>query len=184
MIKKIIRLFNSLIINNIKFLFIKIFHFKRFKFHFLNFISPVASIDIQNKGKILFGKKCNILSFNVIGVRENGTIEINDGVFVNKNCQIVAHKKISIGSNVCIGPNTIIMDHDHLFGKNGVEKKKFKSSEIVIGKNVWIGANCVILKGSKIGDNSVIGAGCIINSEIPDNSIVVQKRENTIIKIK
>ena len=46
-----------------------------------------------------------------------------------------------------------------------------------IGKNVWIGANTVILRGTKIGDNCVIGAGTIVKGDFPENSIIVQNRE-------
>lgn len=51
-----------------------------------------------------------------------------------------------------------------------------------IGKNCWIGANTVILRGTTIGDNSVIGAGCVLKGEYPAGAIIIQKRETTIIK--
>lgn len=177
MFSKIIRAFNCLILNNIKFLIIKLFHFMHFKYNVISFISPFLNIDIQGNGKIIFGRKCNILSSNTIGVREDGIIEFDDGVFINKNCQIIAHKKIHIGRDVCIGQNTVIMDHDHLFGINGVEKKKFNSKEVNIGNNVWIGANVVILKGVIIGDNSVISAGSVVTKNVPQNTILIQKRD-------
>ena len=55
MIRKIIRLFNLLIINNIKLLTIKLFKMKRFNFKLKNIISPSNLIDIQDKGAIFFG---------------------------------------------------------------------------------------------------------------------------------
>ena len=180
MIKKMVRIFNCLIINNMKFVIIKLFHFRNFNYKIVNLISPFAIIDIQKNGKIYFGKKCNILGNNVIGVRENGVLIISNGVFVNRNCQIIAHKSIKIGDNVCIGPNTVIMDHDHLFGKKGVEKKKFNSREIIIGDNVWIGANVVILKGVTIGNNAVIAAGSIVTKDVLSNTILIQRRENVL----
>lgn len=184
MIKMILRLFNCLIINNIKFLIIKIFHYHHFKFKFLNLISPFTSIDIRNNGKIEFGNMVKILNGNMLAVRENGNLRIDDEVYINRNCQIVCYKNIFIGKNVKIGPNVVIMDNDHSYGSNGIIKGKFKSSDIEIGENVWIGANTIILRGSKIGNNTIIGAGSLIKGNIPSNSVVVQKRENTIIKIK
>lgn len=184
MIKKIFRVINSIIINNIKFLIIKLFHLKRFKFKFNSIISPINIIDIQNNGKIYFGARLNIPSKSMFGVRENGYLKIDDGTFINNNCQIISHKKIIIGKNVCIGPNTVIVDHDHKFGNNGVDKKSFNSKEILIEDGAWVGANCVLLKGSRIGKNSVVAAGSIINFDVPDNTIVVQKKENKFINIK
>jgi len=49
-------------------------------------------------------------------------------------------------------------------------------------RNCWIGANTVILRGTTIGDNSVIGAGCVLKGEYPAGAIIIQKRETTIIK--
>lgn len=184
MIKKLIRLFNYLIVNNIKFTFIKLFHCSHFKFSLFTFISPIASFDIQDKGTIIIEKKCSVLCLNNIGVREKGKIILKKGVFLNRNCQIIAHDNIEIGEDTCIGQNTIIMDHDHKFGHNGVEKKKFNSKKIIIGKNVWIGANCTILKGVTIGNNAVVAAGSIITRDIPDNSILIQKRQDDYINIK
>lgn len=180
MIKKVLRAFNCLIINNIKFIIIKFFHLRHFKFNLISFISPEIQIDIRNKGMIIFGKKCSILKGNLFGVRENGIITISDGSFFNRNCQVVSHKKIFIGKNVYVGPNTVIMDHDHIFSIKGVEKKKFNSKAIIIEDNVWIGANVIILKGVTIGKNSVIAAGTVVTKDVPPNSILIQRRDNYI----
>lgn len=176
--RKIGRLLNSYVVTNIKFILIKIFHFNNFSFHFNNLISSKNIFDIQNKGSIYLGKNINIPYKSIFGVREHGKMEISDGVFVNNNCQIIAHKNIKIGKNVCIGPNTIIMDHDHVISPDGIKKNKFVSKDIVIEDGVWIGANCVILKGAKIGKNSVIAAGSVVNSEVSENKVLIQKRTN------
>lgn len=90
---------------------------------------------------------------------------------------ITAHQSIKIGSNVQIGPNVLIYDHDHDYkSKNS---KLYKSSEVDIGDNVWIAANVVILRGTKIGNDCVVGAGAILRGNYPDNTTIVQKRELT-----
>jgi len=43
--------------------------------------------------------------------------------------------------------------------------------EVIIGRNVWIGTNTIVLKGFHIGDNSIIGAGSVVNGHIPANVI-------------
>ena len=53
---------------------------------------------------------------------------------------------------------------------------------MIIGDNVWIGANTVILRGSIIDNGCVIGAGSVIKGEYPPDSVVIQKREDTVIK--
>jgi len=46
----------------------------------------------------------------------------------------------------------------------------------VIGDNVWIGAGCIILRGTVIGDNCVIGAGSVIKGKIESNTLITQRR--------
>lgn len=95
----------------------------------------------------------------------------------------IAHKNIFIGDNTSIGPNVCIYDHDHKFGEQG-KKQGFNSSEVIIEENVWIGAGTIILRGTHIGKNCVIGAGCVIKGEVPENSLVTQNREVKIVKLK
>ena len=179
MIKKITKLFNTIFINNIKLIFIKLFHFRKFKYGFINFISPLACIDIQNDGILIIEEKCNIYSGVKIGVRGKGKIIIKKNTFLNNNCQIIAHKNIEIGKNVSFGPNVLVYDHDHAFNQNGIILGKYNCDDVIIGDNVWIGANSVILKGSKIGNNSIIAAGSIVKGNVPENTVFVQKRNNT-----
>ena len=48
----------------------------------------------------------------------------------------------------------------------------YNTAPIKIGHDCWIGSNVVILKGVTIGDNVIVGAGCIIKEDIPNNMIV------------
>lgn len=49
---------------------------------------------------------------------------------------------------------------------------------VVIKKNAWIGAGTIILKGVTIGVNAVVAAGSVVTKDIPDNSILIQKRQS------
>lgn len=94
---------------------------------------------------------------------------------------ISCKEKVTIGEETRFGPNVKIFDNDHKFdGKNGVSAEH-KAKEIKIGKSCWIASNVVILKGTEIGDNCVIGAGCVVQGKIPKASIVTQDR-NLIIR--
>ena len=53
----------------------------------------------------------------------------------------------------------------------------FKNKKIIIGNNVWIGANAIILKGARIGDNAVIAAGTVVMGDVPDNSVGYNRKE-------
>lgn len=67
--------------------------------------------------------------------------------------------------------NLVIVDHDHII-KDGAVSGELKSKPIVIGDNVWVGANVTILKGVKIGDGAVIAAGAVVNKNVEAHTVV------------
>lgn len=129
-------------------------------------------------GKASFGKETVTRRNNTFRV-EGGRLTIGDKCFFNEGVSITCKESIRIGDRTQIGNNVVMVDHDHA---NHRKWDEYKTEPIVIGNNVWIGANSVILRGSKIGDNSIIGAGCIIKGEIPENSKVMQNRQIVILK--
>lgn len=128
--------------------------------------------------KIIFGNRLRIgknvtfrKGFSLLV--DGGKISIGNNVFFNNYCSIVSHESVIIGDNCIFGENVKIYDHNHRFNNNDVKKNQgFSSKEIKIGKNCWLANNVILLKGAEIGDNSVIGAGCIIKGKIPADVIV------------
>lgn len=71
---------------------------------------------------------------------------------------------IEIGDNSIIGFNTVLLAHEFLVDECRV-------GEVKIGKNVVIGANCTVLPGVEIGDNSIISAHSLVNRDVPPCSL-------------
>lgn len=102
---------------------------------------------------------------------EGAEIIIRKGAVLNGTSVVARSKRIVIGENVNIAPNCVILDSDFhdpwpsegRFQRTGIENDR----EVIIGKNVWIGTGCIILKGTLIGDGSIIAAGSVVNSKIP-----------------
>lgn len=90
----------------------------------------------------------------------------------NYNVTILDIAPVMIGSDVMIGPNTVITTVGHPISPRQRKKKMANSKLIKIGNNVWIGANCTILPGVKIGDNAIVAAGAVVTKDVPENSIV------------
>ena len=88
----------------------------------------------------------------------------------NPNVYIQANNGIVFGSNIGIGSGAKIISSNH---NHQDHSKHDDSPPIIIGNNVFIGSNSVILSGVNIGDNVVIGAGSIVATNIPANSIAV-----------
>ena len=100
-------------------------------------------------------------------VNKNATLEIGSG-YTNNNTEINCFNSITIGDNVAISKGVIIRDSDNhcINGKsNNVTKP------IVIGNNVWIGLNVVVLKGVTIGHGAVIAAGAVVTKNVPENCL-------------
>jgi galactoside O-acetyltransferase len=98
---------------------------------------------------------------------------LGDNVYANFNLTLVDDTHIYIGNYVMIGPNVTIATAGHPITPERRKKAAQFNIPVYIGNNVWIGANCVILPGVTIGENSVIGAGSIVTKNIPANVIAV-----------
>ena len=106
-----------------------------------------------------------------------GTLKIGDNVGFNSNCIIACHERITIDDGTEIGPNTCIYDHDHDYKcEGGIKAGQYLTAPVSIGKNVWIGANVVILRGTEIGDNCVIAAGSVVKGNVPANTLLYTER--------
>lgn len=166
----------------IKLLPLKLFYGKSLSFGTFARISPGAEITFENGARLSVGCRFNMRSSAKIRVRKGGNLTIGDNTSLSHNCILACHESIEIGNDVQFSPGVLVYDHDHDFrAEGGLKKGKFKTSAVHIGNNVWIGANSVILRGTKIGDNSVIAAGSVIKGDFPKNSVIVQKRETTVI---
>ena len=134
-------------------------------------------------GHMAFGKNFVMKQGVYLATVNGGKITIGNNVSINRNCILVCHDSITIGDNCAIAPNVVFYDHDHKFGENGLEDG-FKTAPIVIEKNCWIGAGVTILRGTYIGEGSVIGAGAVVKGQIPPHSLVTSNREMLITSIK
>lgn len=137
----------------------------------------------SSAGKIKVGNNVLFRNYCSLTVGNNAQLHLGDSFFMNNYCSINCLEKIEIGENTLFGEGVKLYDHNHEYGFNPdfkVEHQKFKTAPIKIGKNCWLGSNVTVLKGVTIGDNTIIGANCLIYKDIPANSIVKNKSELTI----
>jgi galactoside O-acetyltransferase len=96
-------------------------------------------------------------------------IKMGDYVYVNVNCSFIDDGEIEIGNGCEFGPGVAIATVSH--PTNPEYRPLMYCDKVVIGKNVWVGANVTILPGAEIGNNSIIGAGSVVTKNIPANVI-------------
>ena len=133
------------------------------------------SLKISDQAKVNLGEPVTLSNFLSVEVGAGAQLTIGNRVFFNDHCTLRCLNKITIGRDTMFGDGVRLYDFDHIYNNYRVEQFEFTYAPITIGKNCWIGANVVILKGATIGDNVIIGAGCTIRKGqvIPDNTIVV-----------
>ena len=100
-------------------------------------------------------------------------IILGEKVFFNFNCVLLDVAIITVGSRTVFGPNVQIYTAAHPVNyrerASGLEYGK----SILIGEDVWIGGSAVICPGVTIGNRSIIGAGSVVTSDIPDDVMAV-----------
>lgn len=94
-------------------------------------------------------------------------------VFFNYGCTVLDVCRVTIGDMTQIGPGVQIVAADHPreaeYRDAGLENGK----PVTIGRNVWIGAQAVILPGVTVGDDAIIGAGAIVTRDVAPGATVV-----------
>jgi len=111
-------------------------------------------------------------------------IEVGKNFYANHNLIILDANKVKFGDNVFIAPNCGFYTAGHPLDAETRNKGIEYAKPIEIGNNVWIGGNVVVLPGVKIGDNTVIGAGSVVNKDIPANVVAVGNPCRVIKEIK
>lgn len=163
--------------NLFRIFFKKIFFRVNFSGSKLHSFSKHTLLNFQKGSNIYFGKNIQSDGFCRLVVGKGANLTIGQGTYFNSGCVISSLKQIVIGENCLFGPNVVVFDNNHKFdSKNGVSFEHSCES-ITIGNNCWIASNVIILKGTTIGDNCVIGAGCKVSGNIPDGTIVTQSTE-------
>jgi acetyltransferase-like isoleucine patch superfamily enzyme len=169
----------------IKYQFWSLFYSLEFKHSLFGFYSKthidfIGRKNIHFNGSVFFEKNNRIECITkYCGKTYNPYLTIGDGVGLGNNCHIGCINHIEIHKNVLIGSNVLITDHAHGISSNissPAPKKNqdlFSKGPVIIGENVWIGEDAVILPGVTIGNNSIIGAGSVVTKNVEPNSVYV-----------
>ncbi|MEE0186401.1 MAG: sugar O-acetyltransferase [Oscillospiraceae bacterium] len=100
-------------------------------------------------------------------------ISVGKNFYTNHNCTILDGAKVEFGDNVFIAPNCVFSTAGHAIDAEQRGKGLEIALPIKVGNNVWFGANVSVLPGVTIGDNTIIGAGSVVNKDIPSGVIAV-----------
>lgn len=160
---------------------------KRVKLRFKNkikfgksvIIGDYVEINALSKNGVSIGNNVSILKNTIIectGVIRNigeGLI-IGDNVGIAQNCFIQVRGSVIFENNIILGPNVSIFSENHIFENPELPVSVQGESRkgVYIESGVWIGTRSVVLDGVRIGKNSIVAAGSIVNKDVPPYSIV------------
>lgn len=122
--------------------------------------------------QLSIGRQCIIepeVFFKYDGFWKPGpSIRIGDRVFIGRNTEFNIGTGITIGDDCLIASGCTFVDSDHGTDRDRpMNAQPLKSAEIVLEENVWIGAQCMVLKGVRLGRGAVIGAGSVVTKSVP-----------------
>ena len=96
---------------------------------------------------------------------------VGDSFYANHNLVITDGARVTFGDGVFIAPNCCFTTAEHAIDPDQRRAGMEVAKPISVGNNVWVGAVTTVLAGAAIGDNSVIGAGSVVNRSIPANVV-------------
>lgn len=102
------------------------------------------------------------LLYRIVGVHVGKDVSVGLAAMMD----IFYPELITIGDNSVIGYNSTILCHEFLVDE-------YRTGEVIIGRDVMIGANCTVLPGVQIGDRAVVGACALVTRDVPPGALVV-----------
>lgn len=103
-----------------------------------------------------------------------GKVNIGENTWIGPRCRFYtdASVTISIGKNCDIAPEVAFMTGSHEVGNSDRRAGRGYCTSIVVEDGCWVGTRVTILGGVTIGKGSVIGAGALVNKDVPPNCVV------------
>jgi acetyltransferase-like isoleucine patch superfamily enzyme len=137
----------------------------------------LPKIEVVWPHQVSIGRNCRVepgVYFHYDGICLPGpSILIGDNCFIGSACEFNVSCRLTMGDHCLIASGTKFIDHDH--GTDSatlIAQQKGPSAPIRIGRDVWIGANSVILTGIEIGDGAVVAAGAVVTRDVEPGAIV------------
>lgn len=98
-------------------------------------------------------------------------ITLGERIFINSGCRFQDQGGVTIGDDCLIGHNTVFATLNHDLDPS--RRADLLPAPIVLGRNVWIGANVTILPGVTIGDNAAVAAASVVTKDVPTGAVVM-----------
>lgn len=133
------------------------------------------------RGRIVFKGNCFLGTGIRLNIAETGILTFGHGVNITASSAIDCQREISFGDGCLVSWENLFIDGDHHNIYDNKGNLTNPPQNILLGKHVWIGCRCLILKGTNVADNCIVAAGSLLNGtyNIP-NSILAGSPAKTV----
>ena len=137
------------------------------------FLGRGLELEVGRRGRLELGRFVWIGDGTKIRCHE-GRVEIGSKTVMGQECTISAYQRVRIGEQCVIADRAMFIDFDH--GVVEVERpirlQGIYKRDVEVGSNVWIGYGACILRGVRVGDNSIVGTNSVVTKDVPANAVV------------
>jgi acetyltransferase-like isoleucine patch superfamily enzyme len=137
------------------------------------FFGRDLELQIAKRGTIRFGRFVWVGDGTKIRCHE-GEVAIGDKTVLGQECTISAYQHVRIGDQCVIADRAMFIDFDHgvVVVDRPIRQQGIYKRDVDVGSNVWIGYGACILRGVRVGDNSIVGTNAVVTKDVPANGVV------------
>lgn len=131
-----------------------------------NWAHTIRRFQRSGKGRVIAPRR--------IRIERPRLIHVKGSIYFGPNLCVMNRAELVFGRNVSIGPNVCFIDYNHDYKSPAFLPYSAENlvAPITVGEHVWIGFGAIILPGVSIGDGAIVGAGSVVNHDVPPCSIV------------
>jgi acetyltransferase-like isoleucine patch superfamily enzyme len=139
----------------------------------LVFFGRDLQLQVARGAELRFGRLCWIGDGTKIRCHE-GEVVIGAKTVFGQECTISAYKRVRIGEQCVIADRAMFIDFDHgvVEVERPIRHQGIYKREVEVGSNCWVGYGACILRGVRVGDNSIVGANAVVTRDVPANAVV------------
>jgi acetyltransferase-like isoleucine patch superfamily enzyme len=157
----------------IRYVLLKLRYGRRLQTDGICFICPGVKLQIGRQATLRIGRWAWVGQGSKIRVHE-GEASIGAKTVIGQDCTISAFQHVSLGRECILADRVMLIDFDH--GVTEVERpirlQGIYKRDVRIAHNVWIGYGACVLRGVRIGENSIVGTSSVVTKDVPDNAVV------------
>jgi acetyltransferase-like isoleucine patch superfamily enzyme len=123
-------------------------------------------------GRLVLADDCEVDDGSTLAVYHGGRLALGAGCFVGHHATLAARDSVELGAGTFLAELVSVRDHDHAVGLPP-SSGEVDVAQVRLGADVWLGAKVTVLRGSRVGDRTVVGANSVVRGDLPADVVAV-----------